>query len=120
MFGALIHAGGQSERAVEELREVSRLRREVWRLDLDDADAPDEATKPYSYTINYGDATSTIPYTSTLDPLVLSHTYAAAGVYTVELGVWNCVMGLPLTDTLSLSLRPPPYRLYLPIVLRGG
>jgi aspartyl-tRNA(Asn)/glutamyl-tRNA(Gln) amidotransferase subunit A len=35
----------RAARAVEELREVSRLRREVWRLDLDDADAPDDVSR---------------------------------------------------------------------------
>jgi hypothetical protein len=55
--------------------------------------APDSAGKPYTYTIDYDDG-HTATSTGSEDPLTtaLSHTFDAAGIYDVEIKVWNCDM----------------------------
>lgn len=82
--------------------------------------APDEATRPYSYTLDPGDGTAPITATGYADPLTFSHTFANAGAFTVHIAVWNC--GLPpgeaVTDSLTIDVAAPAYTLYLPIVLR--
>ena len=69
--------------------------------------APDDATKPYTYTIDYDDGVShTI--TSSDDPLLLDHTFDTTGTFTVEIAVWNCDMAAPVTDTVSVTIIPAP------------
>ncbi len=80
--------------------------------------APDEASKPYTYTVAYGDGTVLLPATSSQDPLVFSYTYGAAGSYTVVFSAWNCAMTTPISSTLDLTVALPGYQVYLPIVLR--
>ena len=66
---------------------------------------PDNADKPYTYTIVYGDGVSTTT-TSSADPLALSHTFATTGVFTVEIGVWNCSMSASqaVTDSVVVTV----------------
>jgi PKD repeat protein len=81
---------------------------------------PDDATKPYSYTVDYGDGTAPITATSSTDPLTLTHTYNTSATYTVEIGVWNCDMTTPITDILDVEIvRAADFYIYLPLVLRG-
>jgi PKD repeat protein len=80
---------------------------------------PDDAAKPYSYAVDYGDGTAPVTGTDSLDPLALSYTYAATGTYTVELGVWNCAMTEPVTDTLEIVVGVRSiYYIYLPLVVK--
>ncbi len=81
---------------------------------------PDDATTPYSYTIDYGDGTTPMTATTSADPLSLSHTYATSGTYTAEIGVWNCDITVPITDALQVEIAEgPAFNLYLPLVLRN-
>ncbi len=80
--------------------------------------APDEAAKPYTYTLDFGDATAIITAMSSADPLAFDHTFAAAGVYTVTITVWNSAMTTPVTDTVTVTIEAPSYEVYLPIVMR--
>ncbi len=82
--------------------------------------APDEASKPYSYTVNYGDGTALLPSTGSQDPLLFSHTYAAVGNYTVVVSAWNCDMSVPVSDTLPVVVVAGFHQLYLPIVIKNG
>jgi uncharacterized repeat protein (TIGR01451 family) len=68
---------------------------------------PDDATMPYTYTIDYGDGDSTTAISSA-DPLTapLAHSFTAAGTYTVEIAAWNCAMTETeaVTDTVTLTI----------------
>jgi subtilisin family serine protease len=68
--------------------------------------APDEATKPYSYTVDYGDGV-VITGSQIADPLVLTHTFGVTGTYEVPLAAWNCAMKDPVTDTVVLTVYEP-------------
>ena len=65
--------------------------------------APDEASKPYSYTIDYGDGPGA-PATSSDDPLAFSHTFATTGAHTVVIGVSNCEMIAPVEDSVTFEV----------------
>jgi hypothetical protein len=66
--------------------------------------APDDADKPYSYTIDYGDGISTTA-ASSADPLTaLDHTFAATGTCDVVIEVWNCAMAAPVTDAVRVAV----------------
>ncbi len=64
---------------------------------------PDEASKPYSYTVDYGDGTI-LDDNSSDDPLSLAHTFVTTGTYTVKIAVWNCDMTAAEAVTASLTL----------------
>lgn len=64
--------------------------------------APDDATKPYTYTIDYGDGTPVMESTSSLDPLTLTHTFATTGTYEVTFSAWNCEMTEPVTSSVTV------------------
>jgi lysyl endopeptidase len=82
---------------------------------------PDDAAMPYSYTMDCGDGTIPVTGTESLDPLVLSHTYAASGTYTVEIGVWNCALADPVTSTLEIGVETRlMHYIYLPLVVKDG
>jgi hypothetical protein len=66
--------------------------------------APDNATKPYTYTIDYGDGVSGTA-TSSADPLALEHTFDTTGTQTIEIAAWNCEMTRPVTDEVSFTVR---------------
>jgi hypothetical protein len=65
--------------------------------------APDDAAKPYTYTVDYGTGPST-PAGSSADPLVLTHTFATTGTHTVTVSVWNCQMTTPATATVEVEV----------------
>jgi len=83
--------------------------------------APDDATKPYTYTIDYDDGTPVTAQTSSMDPLELTHSYAATGTYTVIFSAWNCAMIVPVTATVTVEVVPASedFFIFLPLVLRG-
>jgi subtilisin family serine protease len=65
--------------------------------------APDDAGKPYSYTVDYGDGT-VISASQSADPLILTHTFGVTGTHDVEMAAWNCEMEAPVTDTVALTV----------------
>jgi hypothetical protein len=81
---------------------------------------PNDATKPYSYTIAYGDGSTPLTNTGSTDPLTLTHIYNTTGTHTVEIGVWNCDKLMPITDVLDVTIvRAVDFDIYLPLVLRN-
>jgi hypothetical protein len=68
---------------------------------------PDNAAKPYSYTIDYDDGT-TDEGASSDDPLLFNHAYAEAGTYLVEVAAWNCDMTEPVVGTVEVVVEPVP------------
>lgn len=82
--------------------------------------APEGATLPYTYTVDYG-AGPGAPLTSSDNPLLLNHTWPVTGAYTVEIAAWNCAMPVPVTDTVQVTiLEKLGYTIYLPLVIRAG
>jgi PKD repeat protein len=69
--------------------------------------APDDAAKPYTFTVDYGDGTVPVTGDSSDDPLVLTYTYDTTGTYEIGIAVWNCEMAPEeaVTDTLTLTVR---------------
>jgi PKD repeat protein len=66
---------------------------------------PDNATKPYSYTIDFGDETSSMVHLSWIRcyfPTSTSH-----GDNTIVIDVWNDGMGVPVSDSLQLNVLVP-------------
>jgi PKD repeat protein len=81
--------------------------------------APQDAAKPYSYTVDYGDGTAPVTGTQSLDPMALSYSYTSAGTYTVQIGVWNCAMTEPVTGTVEIGVEARPmHYIYLPVVVK--
>jgi hypothetical protein len=82
--------------------------------------APDDADKPYDYTVDYGDGTPLVTSSSSADPLALSHTYASSGTFDVVISVWNCDMTVEeaVSDTLPVDIEMSGYDIYLPIVAK--
>ena len=83
--------------------------------------SPDNASKPYTYTLDYGDNTLPITLTSLYDPLTFSHVYTASGTYTLNLTAWNAFNTQPVSGTLGLQINEPPApppEIYLPFVYR--
>jgi hypothetical protein len=64
--------------------------------------APDDATKPYTYTIDYDDGTPLSEAISSTDPMTLTHTFATTGTKTVTFSAWNCAMMQPVTDSVAV------------------
>ncbi len=85
--------------------------------------APDTASKPYTYTIDYDDG-APVTASSSADPLALSHTFTAVGTYTVQIAVWNCATSEVVTSTVevvvSAGQEPSGYQLYLPLITRNN
>jgi len=82
---------------------------------------PDNATKPYTYTIDYGMGASA-PATSSDDPLELKHTFTVTGTYDVEIAVWNCDMiaSQAKKDSVTLTVHErTTHKIYLPLVTRN-
>ena len=75
---------------------------------------PNNALKPYDYSIDLGDGTVTSG-SSTIEPLLFSHAYAHPGLYTVEISVQNAAMAEPITDTLEVLVY---YQNFLPITTK--
>ena len=65
--------------------------------------APEGATKPYSYGMDFGDGTDPQPGFSYDDPLGLTYTYALPGDFQAEILVQSCDAA-QITDTLQLSI----------------
>jgi PKD repeat protein len=68
--------------------------------------APAGASPPYSYTVDFYDGTAPLSGTFTSRPLAFTHTFTAAGSYTVTGKVWNCDMepAQAVSDTVAVSV----------------
>jgi PKD repeat protein len=75
---------------------------------------PEDATKPYYYTIDYGDGT-VISGTSDLDPYPFEHVFTSNGWHTVQISVWNAGMTDPITNSLDILVA---YKFLLPITVK--
>ncbi len=80
---------------------------------------PDDATVPYSYTIDYGDSSAQVDGSSSDDPFSFNYTYAATGTYTVTFWAWNCGMIQAISDTVEVMVQEPVFMIYLPLVLKN-
>jgi hypothetical protein len=87
--------------------------------------APDNATKPYTYSIDYSDGYS-VTSASSEDPLTtpLDHTFVTSSTYDVEILVWNCEMaeGEAAQGSAQLIVKgygPADRYVYLPLVVRN-
>jgi hypothetical protein len=84
--------------------------------------APDDAAKPYTYTITYGDGDGATG-TSGEDPLTapLDHVFVATGTYEVTIEVWNCARNERESDSVEVFVVPSAgtdRTIYLPLVVR--
>ncbi len=75
---------------------------------------PDNAGKPYNYTIDFGDGTILSDVTS-LDPQLFTHAYSSSGVFMVQIWVWNAGMIEPVTDTQVVLVS---YNIFLPLTTK--
>ncbi len=72
---------------------------------------PNIATKPYTYTINYGDELTPTTATSSNDPLVLNHSFENPGTYPIEIAAWNCSPTQTVTSSLETTVVSHTYGL---------
>jgi hypothetical protein len=81
--------------------------------------SPDDATKPYTYTLGYGDLTPPLTDLSSADPFQFSYTYQQTGTFTMTFSAWNCAMTIPVSDTLQVEVEPfiPPMKVFLPMIM---
>jgi hypothetical protein len=84
---------------------------------------PDDANKPYHYTIDYDDGTDPVTDVSSDDPLELNHVFATPGSHTVRVAIWNCAMAETeaVHDEVPVASAPAPpkFPIYLPILMRS-
>ena len=73
---------------------------------------PEGIGAPYSYTINLGDGTLITGTPAIDDPLLFSHVYNHAGLFTLDIQVLNSSMAVPVTDTLTVKV---DYMFFLPL-----
>ncbi len=64
------------------------------------------ASPPLSYTWSFGDASLPVSGTATSPEFTVTHSYSAAGVYTVALTAWNTCTLPPVTDTVRVTVSP--------------
>lgn len=78
---------------------------------------PDQATKPYTYTI-YADGEAVgVAQVSNDDPLTFSYTFSSTGTHIIGFEAWNCDPHSPISDTIMVEVVAPFY-LYLPLLWR--
>ncbi|MBN1661116.1 MAG: PKD domain-containing protein [Anaerolineae bacterium] len=84
---------------------------------------PAGAAIPFTYTLDFGDPALPTLDVSLTETMIVTHTFAAAGTYTVTVAAWNCDMpgAEAVTDTLSLLVAEPAihYSIYLPVIHRS-
>jgi carboxypeptidase T len=66
--------------------------------------SPDDASAPYTYTVNYADGTPPLTTNTDLGPLPLSHNFVTTGTLNVSIAVWNCDQLFPLVDTIEVFI----------------
>jgi PKD repeat protein len=72
---------------------------------------PDNAAKPYEYSIDFGDG-KVVTGTSDMEPLLFYHVFTSGGVYMVQISVKNTVMSEPVTDSLAVHVN---YMIFMPL-----
>jgi subtilisin-like proprotein convertase family protein len=86
--------------------------------------SPDDAAKPYTYTVDFGDGTAPVTTTSNSDPLTLTHSFATTGTFATEVAIWNCAMTEAMTGTATIIVEEKPaettFYVYLPLVVNNG
>ena len=75
---------------------------------------PNNASIPYDYTIDFGDG-AVLDSTSSLDPLLLDHTYSVSNTYPVQISVMNYGMTTSVTATLEVKVF---FKVLLPFTLK--
>lgn len=80
---------------------------------------PDDTTKPYTYTVSFGDGTAPVTTTSSSDPLTLTHSFAATGTFATQLSIWNCDITEAVTGTATVVVEACCH-LYLPLVVTNS
>jgi hypothetical protein len=80
---------------------------------------PDTASKPYSYSVDYGDDTAVLTLAGADDPLTLTHSFDA-GDYVVRFAAWNCAMSQPdaVTNSLQVRIAESARVIYLPLIIK--
>jgi hypothetical protein len=68
---------------------------------------PNDAAKPITYTVDYGDGTPPVTASTSSDPLALAHAYTLTGTFTVAISAWNTNPDAPVTDSLQLTVYEP-------------
>ncbi len=80
---------------------------------------PDNATQPYTYTVDFGDSSPELSASGLVEPFTFKHVYATTGVFTLTLDIINPVMTIPVTGDLSFTVNPPVSAgptIYLPLI----
>jgi PKD repeat protein len=72
---------------------------------------PDNASKPYAYTIDFGDG-MVITGTSVTEPLLFSHIYTSGGSQFIQISVINDVMAEPVSDSLDVYVN---FKIFMPL-----
>ena len=80
--------------------------------------SPDNATTPYTYTVDFGDSSQPSTGSTNSDPFYFSHTFPLTGTFTTTFSAWNLNLVVPVTDTVTLDIGLPPYQFFIPLVIR--
>jgi carboxypeptidase T len=75
---------------------------------------PDNAGKPFNYSIDFGDGTFDSG-TSSDDPYIFTHVFNHGGSHTISIQVQNSSMMMPALDSLEVTLLN---RIYLPFSIK--
>ncbi|MGD9093333.1 MAG: PKD domain-containing protein, partial [Anaerolineales bacterium] len=65
---------------------------------------PDDASEPYSYTINFDDGTPPFTTSTEHDPLPLTHNFVTTGTHNVSIAIWNCDQTTPFFDSIEIEI----------------
>jgi carboxypeptidase T len=76
--------------------------------------SPDDAAKPFSYSLDFGDGT-VVTGTSEMEPLFFYHVFITGGVYTAQAAVKNEAMPDPIFDTLTIYVN---FEMFLPFTTK--
>lgn len=66
--------------------------------------SPANASKPYTYTVDFDDGSPPLIAHSSADPLVFSHGFATPGNHTVQATAWNLCTVDPGSDSANVSI----------------
>ncbi|MCI0520815.1 MAG: PKD domain-containing protein [Chloroflexi bacterium] len=67
---------------------------------------PNDAHKPYTYTIDFADGGLPVTLSSSLDPLLLTHAFSSLGDHAVTFSAWNCAMPAPQASAATTTIEP--------------
>ena len=81
---------------------------------------PAGATRPYTYTVSYGDGSAPLTAASSADPLALSHTYNVTGTYTLDFSAWSCSPAGAVSASLPVTVTARHGMTLLPAILSGS